>query len=553
MNITGCILTTLSIASVAVAAPTNAPPTLIKPEPARWSEGQVLVGPSSLVTNVQGRLIQVFLQIDRNATANKPIANGLGKAGDLLRQWAATNTAAGHHGDVYDNHDGDHSNMSYGAFPQLTRVEFDESLKKIGMNNGLQHRLLYNAVTLGNSSTALVNGPFWRSQGRNALTLSAAGGHLYLQYRNNHLYFYPEHRDYDPGRNGADGKGYGDVLPANHPYIILSQGSSGSDRIFMDAVAATLAAFQPEVKRRLVEKGLLMPTLQMIFRTCNQLVQKPEQYLTGTAHPPVFDGKQIDVEKMVQLAHAITPEALPPLAQLVVAEENLGIVGRDYFDVADRERLLDTPCAVARVVKSFTYTRRMVLDARTSLDPQDKPLAYHWVILRGDPERIRIRPLDATRRRVELEVDHHPRRPIAPGSDMESNRIDIGLFVHNGHHYSPPAFVSLLYLDNEKREYDAQHRIRAVDYTHPETRDNYVDPAIDARKDWRDEFHYDDKGKLLDWTRRRGEQRQEFTAEGRLITRRGSDSAPQETRKVTYRIQAKPNTAPVLEQQTVEE
>lgn len=552
MNITNYAIAILNVAGLA-AASTNTPPTLVKPEPARWSEGQVLVNASCLVTNVQARLVQVFLQIDRNATASKPIANGLGKAGDLLRQWAATNTAAGNHGDVYDNHDGDHSNMSYGAFPQLTRVEFDESLKKIGAHNGLQYRLVYNAVTIGNSSTALVNGPFWRCQGRNALTLSAAGGHLYLQYRSNHLYFYPEHRDYDPGHNGTGGKGYGDVLPANHPYIILSQGSSGSDRVFMDAVAATLAAFQPEVKRRLVEKRLLMPAIQMIFRSSSQLVQKPEQYLTGIAHPPVFDGKHIDVEKMVRLAHSITPEALPPLAQLVVAEENLGIVGRDYFDVADRERLLDTPCAVARVVKSFAYTRRMVLDAQTSLDPQDKPLAYHWVILRGDPERIRIRPLDATRRRVEFEVDYHPRRPIAPGSDMESNRIDIGLFVHNGRHYSPPAFVSLLYLDNEKREYDEQRRIRAVDYTHPETRDNYVDPAIDARKDWRDEFRYAVNGKLLDWTRRRGEQRQEFTAEGRLITRRGLDGQPQETRKVTYRIQAKPNTAPVLEQQTATE
>lgn len=525
----------------------------VEVKPARWADGQIVLTESCLVTNAPARILQVFLQIDRNATVSKPIANGLGAAGDLLRQWAKEGSAAGNHGDVYDNHDMDHSNMSYASFPQLTRVEFDESFKKRGLHHGLQHQLLYNAVTIGNSSTALVNGPFWRCQGRNALTLSSAGGRLYLQYRSNHLYFYPEHRDYDPGHNGAGGKGHGDVLPANHPYILLSQGSSGSDRVFMDAVAATLAAFQPETKRRLAEKGLLMPGVQMIFRMSNRQVQKPADYLTGAAHPPVFDGKEVDVEKMVRLAHAIGTNALPPLAQLKVEEETLGEVGRDYFDAGPRERLLDTPCAVARVVKSLSYTRRMVLDAGPSLDPQGKPLAYHWVVLRGDSERIRIRPLDAAQRRVVVEVDYHPRRPIAPGSDMESSRVDLGLFVHNGHHYSPPAFVSLLYLDHEKREYDEQRRIRAVDYAAAATKDNYVDPAIDCRRDWRDEFQYDVAGRLLGWTRRRGEQREEFTADGRLITKRDAEGRPAETRPVRYRIQSKPDAVPVLEQQVVTE
>ncbi len=79
----------------------------------------------------------------------------------------------------------------------------------------------------------------------------------YLQYVNRHLYVYPVHVDNNPGHNGADGQGHGDVVPANTPYLILSQGSSGSDIVFLDALVATLAAFRPEVKRELAASGTL--------------------------------------------------------------------------------------------------------------------------------------------------------------------------------------------------------------------------------------------------------------------------------------------------------
>ena len=167
----------------------------------------------------------------------------------------------------------------------------------------------------------------------------------------NHLYFYPVHVDNNPGHNGAAGKGHGDVLPANTPYIVLSQGSSGSDVVFLDAFAAALAALRPEVKRDLAASGTLMPALQMVFRMSNRQVAKPEDYLTGKAHPTAFQGAQVDAEKMVTLAHGIKPEVLPPMVQLKVLEEDRGVVGRDYFDAGPRERLFDTPCAVARVVK----------------------------------------------------------------------------------------------------------------------------------------------------------------------------------------------------------
>lgn len=536
------------------AEPMTAPPAgwQYQIEPAEIVDGQALVSEKNTAWDPRLGVFRVFFQLDGKATEEKPVCNGYGQAGELLRGWYAEKSAAGNHGDLYDNHDSDHSNMDYGSFPQLARIEFAEEVRKRGLHHGLQIAFFYNGPTIGNSSTALTAGPFWRCQGRHALTQPRVPTLLYLQYVSGHLYFYPEHRDHDPGHNGADGKGHGDVLPANTPYMVLSQGSSGSDRVFLDAVAATLAAFRPEVKKELIRSGTLMPTVQMVFRMSNKMVQKPEDYLTGKAHPTVFDGARLDPVKMVTLAHEIAPDALPPMVQIKVVEEDEGVLGRDYFDVGPRERLFDTPCAIARVVKSTKYVRRMVLSAEESKDLRGKPLSYHWAVLRGDADRIQINKRNDAGSVVELLVPHHERRPVLPGSELESNRVDIGVFVHNGAHYSAPAFVSLSYLDNEKRVYDDKQRIQAVDYTAPAVKDNYVDPVLDLRKDWRDEYRYGDDGKLLGFTRVRGEKREEFTPEGLLVLEKDDQGKPTKTAQVRYVARPQPGAAPRLEQQVVE-
>jgi len=514
-------------------------------KPAEIADGEGLVSESNTAWNAKLGVFHALFKLDREATADKPIAVGLGKEGDLLRSWYEEGTAAGNHGDLYDNHDRDHSNMDFKALPQLTRVEFSEEACKRNLHHGLQLAFLYNAITIGNSSTAVTSGPQWRSQARNALTRPRGAELLYLQYRANHMYFYPEHRDHDPQ---VEGKGHGDVFAANTPYMIISQGSSGSDRVFLNAVGATLAAFRPEVKLKLAKSGALMAAVQMVFRSSNQMVETPKDYLTGKAHPTVFDGGQIQAEKMVTLAHDMTPESLPPMVQLKVIEEDQSIMGCDYFDVGPRERMFDTPCAIARIVKSTKYNRRMVVSAEASKDLNGKPLTYHWVVLRGDAARIQINPLNGAGSRVELIVPYHERRTITPGSKMKSQRVDIGVFIHNGRNYSAPGFVCFYYLANEKRFYDDQYRIRVVDYTDPAVKGNYVDPILDFSKDWRDEYHYADDGSLLGWSRIRGEDRQEFTGNGELILEKDAVGKPTKTTLVRYIAKRGKAGAATLEQ-----
>jgi len=134
----------------------------------------------------------------------------------------------------------------------------------------------------------------------------------FRHYLGNALYIYPEHRDHDAR----------DRFPGNWPYTIPSQGSSGSDRAFLEAVAMTLAAFSQATRARLQAEGLIVPTLQMILRRSLRPVTSDAVYLSGTAHPPVFAGEMLVPGRMIAMAAALTPETIPPLVRLTVRAED---------------------------------------------------------------------------------------------------------------------------------------------------------------------------------------------------------------------------------------
>lgn len=407
------------------------------------------------------------------------ITTDKGSLGDMLRAWAAVGSAAGNIGDWYDNRDREHSGLQLDLWPQLQKVAYSEEERQRGVDWGAQGRVL-PFVVFGNSSTSssLAQGG---SNTRQLYTHPLGLRLLYAQYRHHNLYIYPEHADHDPGHNGDPG--HGDLYPTNTPYLITSQGSSGSDQPFMHALPFTLAAFRPEVKRKLIDTGTLMSTVQMIFRLCNTHLGNPQEYLTGKAHPSVFDGAWVNVPQMVLMAQAMTLDTLPPVVHIEAIEEDAPRHGQDFFDApsiptevlaerypgvhrveANLEQHADTPAVIARLLRGRNFWRRIVVSAAESFDLSQRPLTFHWVVLRGEAQHIRITPLDAAGTQAEIVVPYTGRRPIFLGSALESNRIDIGVFVHNGVYYSAPAFVTFLSLDNEARTYDAHGRVLEIGY-----------------------------------------------------------------------------------------
>ncbi len=395
------------------------------------------------------------------ALADKPVTTMSGPAGDLLKKWYAEKTAAGNVGDVYDNRDRGHSGLDLGQFPQLSKTVYNEQALKYRVDWAATLRRV-PLVLFGNSSTS-AGATAGGSNPRMMYTRPGGLRALYAQYTSNNVYIYPEHCDYKPGHNGTPG--YGDLYPTNTPFVFISQGSSGSDQPFMRAAPLTLAALRPEVKQKLAQNGLLMPAIQMIFRSTARQLSGPQDYLTGKAHPPVFDGAWVDPLAMVRMAHEITAEAIPPMVQLSVLEEDVPVPGRDYFEPSGRsEELGTTPAVVARVWRGRDCTRRMLVSAANSFDRNRRPLEFHWKLLRGDPAKVSIKTLTARRAGAEILVNWHDRYPIAAGSPLESNRVDIGVFAHNGVYYSAPAFITFFFLDSEARTYDSDRRLLEIGY-----------------------------------------------------------------------------------------
>lgn len=476
---------------------------------------------------------ETFFQFVGSARLEGPPATrGNSPAAKQVQEWFFRGLGAGLKNHLYDNHDGGHSPIQIADFPQLNRIMYGPDAKLRKLDHGLQTLFLYNMVTVGNASEAMTSNIYWRSLPRLAYTSPAHANVLYQQYRRNQLYVYPEHNDHDPQ--------HGDVFPANTPYVLISQGSSGSDKSLVEAALLTLAAFQPKTKRVLVDNGALMPTVQMIFRRTNQNVESFRDYLTGKAHPTAFDPKSIDVMRMIELANEIKPDKVPPVVQLAVTEEDTTRLGIDYFDDAPRTRLFDTPAAIARLHKTTRQQYRMVVSAKKSYDINGRPLTFHWRVLRGAPESVQIKPLNAERTLVEILLRHQRATPIGAGNELTSSRIDIGAFAHNGTYYSAPAFVTIYSPRNEVREYNSDGTIDRIEYLSFEKQ--YEDPLHTTPRQWTDEYEYDQTGKLVGWIRTSNGTMEQFTADGALVTKNDELGRPAESQTILYRRAIDPKT-----------
>jgi hypothetical protein len=451
-------------------------------------------------------------------------------ATDLLREHYKRGRAAGNLGDLYDNRDRGHSALPEKDHPQLAHTVYSDAARAAGLDYGANDLFLYDAPTLGNSSTAITGGALWRSLPRLALTRADGTGPLRLwqDATANLTYVYPAHKDYGPGTDA----GGGDLFPANTPYLLVSHGSSGSDQPFLEAVAMIYAAYRPETKARLAREGLIVPTTQMVFRRSLQTVRSRADYFGPAAHPAAFEAYDINLARMVSLANSITEETIPPQVRIRVTAEDLGTEGLDYFGTGLSEQLFDTPAAIARIWRSRAFTREITLDAGETTDPNGRPLTFAWRLIAGDPDKVRITPSEDGRSAT-VSLDWHEPFPISKDNPIPTHRVDIGVFANNGAHDSAPAILSVYFPPEEARVYetgpDGAERIASIDYQgHPAA---YADPMLLPRADWRDDYHYAADGAPRGWTRRRsGGAAEEFDARGFRIPPGGA-GAPE---RVSY-------------------
>lgn len=486
------------------------------PEPFIVTDGVAPVDGRTAHWSPELALLQVVVAVRRPPS----VAAGPMIVGDPQDPFVALMTqlrrrgAAGLAGDIYDNRDRGHSAFDVGPYPQLGVARYGPEARATRLDYGLNDWLLFTAPTFGNSSTALTARETWRSLPRLAMTTPAIT-RIAAQYRANHLYVYPAHRDV--------AEAGGDLYAAYTPYMLVSQGSSRSDQRLVAAVATVYAALPEETKRRAVAAGLLAPTAVALIR--RSLVKDDAAYMSGAAHGVAIDPARINLAAIAQAAFAVKPDALPQLATIAVEAEPPPLVGTDPIGAGLSERLFDTPYAVARLARGYARTReyRLRADPAPGADPA---MRLTWRVLRGGAGQTRLRLLDRSGRRLALQVDWP-----ASGSGADG-RVDVAVFAEGGGLVSPPAVFSLAFPPAQTRDYDAEGRLRSIDH-----RGGYADPLVFPRRDWRDEHRYDAGGALLGWTRIRETGRSDFTRHGARVIAVDELGRPTQAAEVTYPVE----------------
>ena len=331
-----------------------------------------------------------------------------------------TASAGGNTGDLYMNRDGGHSVLVVTNYPGLTAVSLDREGRSRGIDLNAPN-ILFPYPVFGNCSRALLGTPLWRSIPRALLTMDAARlGRMSKLYLSNQTWVFPSNADTAPvGTNG-------DVFASLSPYWITTAGRSWSDLPYLRAALEASRAFQPDVKAEIVRRGLLAPTIQTLMRKSLAGVESEADYLTPRAHPTAFPPNGVQVHRLAAAAAALTKEAIPPLAPIVVRPEPAAGAAADAPELT-----YGTAFAWAFVLRAEAETRAFTVAATGAKE-------FAFVQTHGEGVDVKIERLAPSVARVTLN-----RSGLSP-----TNRVDVAVFGRNpGTGWGAPSYVSFARMD----------------------------------------------------------------------------------------------------------
>ena len=440
--------------------------------------------------------------------------------------WLSEGTGAGNTGDLYVNRDAGHSQLAVGDYPNLTAIRNDAA--GIAASIHLNHpNTLYGSMPVfGNISRGMSSGAFWRSMARASLTTPGLAARMDLLYRNNQFWVMPAVRDYGNPE-------IGDVFAAAPPFQLVTLGRSWSDQPFLRAALAASASFVRPTKQALVRRRLMGPTLQWLLRRTQKGVGSDSDYLLPVAHPTAFDAKRLDAAALVQRAHSLRPDEIPPAVSLSLMNSRMFPIkfpepGRDYPDTVS-EMLFATSSAIAFVLRSPDGVRSFLVRAQTY--PEDDPGAtFAWRVVHGPADAVKISiPLGETitgpeKGLAQIMVD---RRQL-------TNRIDVACFAktHNTG-FGAPSIVSFYPVPQEKRTYRPDGQIASIDYTNQDR--VYTDPMIALPRHWTDTYQYAADGSPRGFVRSyNGKVASSFLKADERIVETNPDGSPKKLVRVKY-------------------
>ena len=331
----------------------------------------------------------------------------------------AVASAGGNTGDLYMNRDGGHSPLKVELFPGITQLRLDKEGRDRHMDLDAPN-LLVPYPLFGNCSRAFTQGIAWRSLPRALMTADARKlGAMVKFYLSNQTWVFPANADIAP-----IGK-HGDVFSSIAPYWIVTAGRSYSDMPYLRAALQASRSFPVEVKREIVRRGLLAPTIQTLIRKSLRGVTNEVAYLSAAAHPTAFPANGVDVTRLVSGAGAMTEKSIPPLAAVSVTAE--APAAKPPFP----ELTYATAFAWAYVLRSDDMRRVFRIKAKGSAE-------YRFVKTHGSGVEVVIEQNAKDEARVVVN-----RAGMSP-----TNRVDIAVFGRNpGTGWGAPSYVSFARMD----------------------------------------------------------------------------------------------------------
>ena len=458
----------------------------------------------------------------------------------ILTSWLVDGSAAGNIGDIYINRDLGHSMLATGDFPLLTTLRLTADAKPFHVDVNHPNLFVGNAAVFGNISRGYTTGPFWRSMARASFT--EPGGlatRMDLLYRSNQFWVIPCVNDFGKPE-------LGDVFPANAPFQFISEGASWSDQPFLRAALAASAALAPQTKKAILRRKLMGPTLQWLLRRTQQGIRSEGDYLSPRAHPTAFNAKRLDTVALIEKAHALKPENIPPAVNLAVINSRLfpirfPVAGVDYPDTVS-EVLFATSSAISFVLRAPAGERTFLIRAQTF--PEQDPLAtFTWKVVHGDPSAVKISaPLGET-----LNTPERGFAQITIDRRTLKDRIDVACFAKtHGTDHGAPSIVSFYPVPQETRVYRPDGQIESIDYSNPAL--VYCDPALALPRRWKDTYTYSPAGKLLGFTRSyNGKDAASFTPTGERVIEQNADGTARRVVRVKYTARQTGNQVQPLE------
>ena len=502
-------------------------PTAVQPN------GHLLLNETNVVWNFDAGVFEAMFHVTDPTTPIASQANAFRKsapnepARPYVIAWISDGTAAGNLGDVYYNRDRAHSPLTLTDFPGIVNVQPGPAARAARIDEDHPNMLFPNCAVFGNASRARLGGAYWRSYPRASMTDPGLANRMNLLYRNNQFWVFPAHLDYGK-------RDIGDVYPGVAPFQMVSVGSSWSDQAFLRAALAASASFTRMTKQAIIRRNLMGPTLQWLLRRTYKGVDTEDDYLSPKAHPTAFKGNDLDTVRLVQKAHALLPEQIPPLVAIDLINSRVNTIpypvpGRDYPDVAP-EILYFTSSAACIVLRAPEGMRPFLFRARIDGAPATSPASFTWRVVHGDASAVTIKAPDG-------ESSATPEKGIAQitvDRRRIKERIDVACFAKTADtEWGAPSIISFFPIPQESRTYRSDGRIESIDYSNPDG--VYSDPAVSLPRHWKDTYSYDDTGKLLGWTRSyNGKDTAAFTAAGDRIVKRNADGSPAKAVHVKY-------------------